>query len=117
MGEPPAPLSPVLGGEGSGVRGTASHASTRLFRVTTSPPHPDPLPRVQGRGGIQIGKLLFTAFLVPEGRDEACDHAFCGTQLGRRTSCPRAPGRGAGRVFAGDGTGLVSGVRLVSEPL
>ena len=42
---PISPLSPVLGGEGSGVRGTASSKEP-------CPLTPTPLPRVQGRGAF-----------------------------------------------------------------
>src|SRR4051812_19311993 len=46
-----SPLSPVLGGEGPGVRGSGPLARDdrcRLGILTPSPP--TPLPRVQGRG-------------------------------------------------------------------
>src|SRR5260370_6079005 len=45
-----SPLSPVLGGEGSGVRGAGSVQERRVFARDAIPLTPAPLPRVQGRG-------------------------------------------------------------------
>jgi len=47
-------LSPVLGGEGLG-EGRVSHAEmSNFFARDAIPPHPDPFPRVQGRGASEF---------------------------------------------------------------
>jgi hypothetical protein len=46
-----SPLAPVLGGEGSGVRGWNQAATSTLLEICPTPPHPQPLsPEYRGEG-------------------------------------------------------------------
>jgi hypothetical protein len=50
------PLSPVLGGEGLGVRGSGPLQESRVFGEASDPPHPFPLPPSTGGEGVDPGR-------------------------------------------------------------